>query len=220
MSDQDTATETGRDSEIEIDATQPFVPDDTWVDEFEKQLTPALIDKLRNYARPRALSVAYAGRKVDNYYTRELVHAIGDTWAGLLRWDPSRCPLEIHLRRAIKSRSSKHRKFAVDNPHDAIGDETTASRTAERDASSLVADTEHAARSMYARETMGQVRAAAATDKPVLRVLDAYDAGAQTKDDVLAFTKMKARTYHNAHIRLKRIVRNLTDAKLAPKARA
>jgi len=180
-----------------------------------------LIDKLRNYARPRALSVAYAGRKVDTYYTRELVQdAIGDTWAGALRWDPLRCSLETHLRRAIKSRSSKHRKFAVDNPHDAIGDESSASRTAERDASSLVADSEHAARSLYARETMAQVRAAAATDKPVLRVLDAYDAGAQTKDDVLAFTKMKARTYHNAHIRLKRIVRNLTDAKLAPKARA
>lgn len=59
-----------------------------------------------------------------------------------------------------------------------------------------------------------------AGDSPVLRVLEAYAAGAQTKDDVLAFTKMKARTYHNAHIQLKRIVRNLTDHQLAPRARA
>jgi hypothetical protein len=43
---------------------------------------------------------------------------------------------------------------------------------------------------------------------------------AQTKDDVLAFTRMKARTYHNAHIRLKRIVRNLTNGTLAPMLRA
>lgn len=231
MSDYDTATAIGRNSESDtsqpfdtsepFETTQPFTPDDAWVDEFEKQLTPSMIDRLRNYARPRALSVAYAGRKVDSYYARELVQdAIGDTWAGILRWDPASCALELHLRRAIKSRSSKHRKFAIENPHDAIGDHNGASRAAERDASSQVAEPEYAARCVFAHETMAQIRAAAELDKPVLRLLDAYDAGAQTKDDVLAFTKMKARTYHNAHIRLKRIVRNLTDATLAPKARA
>lgn len=221
MSDKHTATETGRDSEIEIDARQPFAPDDTWLDQFEKQLTPTLIDRLRNYARPRALGVANAGRKVDDYYTRELVQdAIGDTWAGVLRWDPARCSLELHLRRAIQSRSRNHREFATANPHDAIGDETVTARTAEQDASSVVANPERPVQRVFARETMARIRTAAAEDKPVLRVLDAYDAGAVTKDDVLAFTKMKARTYHNAHIRLKRIVRNLTDATLAPKARA
>ena len=51
-------------------------------------------------------------------------------------------------------------------------------------------------------------------------MLDAYDAGATTKDDVLAFAKMRDRTYHNAHIRLKRIVRALTDHTLASKVRA
>jgi hypothetical protein len=216
-----TATETGRDSESEIDAALPFTPDDAWVDEFERQLTPALIDRLRNYARPRAFAVASAGRKVDDYYAREVVQdAIGDTWSGLLRWDPARCELELHLLRAIQSRTDKHRKHAIENPHDAIGDENSASRRAEEDASTLVADSEYAVQRVYATETMALVRSAAAEDKPVLRMLDAYDAGAQTKEDVLTATRMKARTYHNAHIRLKRIVRNLTDRKLASQARA
>src|SRR5258706_183676 len=69
-------------------------------------------------------------------------------------------------------------------------------------------------------ETMSQIRALATSDKPVLRVLDAYDAGCETKDEVLAHARMKSRTYHNAYGRLRRIVRYLTDHKLAPKARA
>lgn len=224
MTEMHTAPATGRDSEIEDDFetdAAPFTPDDPWLDEFEKQLTPALIDRLRNYARPRALALASTGRKTDDYYARELVQdAIGDTWSGALRWDPTKRSLEDHLLRAMKDRAKRHRKHAVDFPHDALGDETDASRCAEEDASRMVADPVYVERRVYAQETMAKIRAAAFDDKPVLRVLDAYDAGAQTKDDVLAFTRMKARTYHNAHIRLKRIVRNLTDATLAPKARA
>jgi hypothetical protein len=216
-----TAAATGRDPDTEIETTELFTPADPWVTEFEKQLTPRLIDGLRNYARPRAFAVAAAGRKVDDYYARELVQdAIGDTWTGLLRWDPKRCSLEFHLVRAIQSRADKHRKHAQSNPHDAIGDETGNSRIAEQDASVLIADPEHAVQRVYSRETMTRIRAEAVRDKPVLRVLDAYDVGAETKDDVLAFTKMRERTYHNAHIRLKRIVRNLTDRQLAPRARA
>lgn len=218
----DTAPGTGRDSENEITSPQePFLPSESWVTDFERQLTPKLIDGLRNYARPRAFTVAAAGRKVDDYYTRELVQdAIGDTWAGLLRWDPARCSLELHLVRAIQSRADKHRKHARENPHDAIGDDTGSSVAAEEGASLLHADPDHAVQCVYSRETMSQIRAEAARDKPLVRMLDAYDAGAETKDDVMTFTGMKERTYHNAHMRLRRIVRALTDRKLAPKARA
>lgn len=213
-----TAAGTGRDPETE---TAPFAPDDAWVREFEKQLTPKLIDSLRNYARPRAFVVATSGRKVDDYYSRELVQdAIGDTWTGGLRWDPKRCTLELHLVRAIQSRSDKHRKHEIENPHDSIGDDTGASRAAEESASVLIGGTDRAVQCVYSHETMAQIRRDAAGDRSVLRVLDAYDAGAVTKDDVLNVTGMKERTYHNAHIRLKRIVRNLTDRKLASKVRA
>ena len=198
-----------------------FAPDDNWIAELEAQLTPTLIDSLRNYARMRAFAVAIAGRKVDDYYARELVQdAIGDTWSGLLCWEPARCTLEHHLIRAIQSRTDKHRKQAKASPHDALGDATTASRAAEVDASSLVADPDHAAQRVYSRETMAVLRARLVGDKQAFRVLAAYEAGATKKADVLAFTGMKERTYNNAHARLKRIVRTLTDHQLAPKARA
>jgi hypothetical protein len=215
-----TAAETGRNEQDTEACVEQFAPDNRWCAEFEKQLTSKLIDGLRNYARPRAFAVAAAGRKVDDYYARELVQdAVGDTWTGVLRWEPKRCTLEHHLIRAIQSRSDKHRKHAQANPHDAIDDGTGASRAAESDAASMCWRAD-AAQRVYSQETMALVRAEAGVDKSVLRVLDAYDAGATTKDDVLELTKMKARTYHNAHIRLKRIVRALTDHKLAQRARA
>jgi hypothetical protein len=67
---------------------------------------------------------------------------------------------------------------------------------------------------------LAHLRAAAARDKPVLRILDAYEAGAVTKEQVLEHAKMKERTYHNARIRLKRIVSKLIESQLTPKARA
>jgi hypothetical protein len=216
-----TAPVTGRDSETEIDPGSTFNPDDAWVNEFEKQLTHNLLDRLRNYARPRAFAVAAAGRKVDDFYTRELVQdAIGDTWSGVLRWDPTCCSLEFHLLRAVQSRTDKHRKHAKENPHDALGDATIASLNAEQDASNLVSSGDRAERRVFARETMEQLRAAAKQDKQILRVLAAYDAGAQTKDDVLAHARMNDGTYHKAHIRLKRMVRKLTDNTLSSNARA
>lgn len=165
--------------------------------------------------------MAAAGRKVDDYFARELVQdAIGDTWNGTLTWDPERCSLELHLIRAIQSRADKHRKHAKANPHDAIGDYTPASRAAEADASEQWLDHEQAAQRTYSRETMELLRRDAMHDKQILRILDAYDAGATTKSDVLTIAKMQDSTYHKAHIRLKRIVRKLTDYKLASKARA
>ena len=67
---------------------------------------------------------------------------------------------------------------------------------------------------------MAQVRTLAVKDKQVLRVLAAYDAGSETKDEVLAHARMKSRTYHNAYARLRRIVRQLTDTKLVTQVRA
>jgi hypothetical protein len=216
-----TAPATGRDSESEIDVDKPFAPDSAWVDEIEKQTTPALIAGLHRYAHVRAYGVAATGRKVDDFYVRELVQdAIVDTWLGVLRWDPERCSLKKHLAGAIKSRTKSHRNHATDNPHEYIGDDTAASRLAEQDASCIAADPEYSVQRIYAQQTLAQIRAAASCDKPVLRILDAYEAGAHTKEEVLAHANMKARTYHNARIRLKRIVSNLADSKLTPKARA
>ncbi len=218
-----TAAETGRDpNDTEIEETsEPFTPTEVWIKQYQKQATAKLIAGLNHFARTRALTVADAGRKVDDYYARELVlDALGDTWLGVVRWDPAKCSLAYHLVRTIEGRADKHRKQALKRPHDALGDETAASRLAECDASELIGDDQLPITRVHATETMTQIRALAAKDKPLLRVLDAYDAGCETKDEVLAHGRMKSRTYHNAYGRLQRIVRHLTDRKLATKARA
>jgi hypothetical protein len=198
-----------------------FTPDDAWLEALQTQLTEELTDRVRNFARMRALGVANTGRKVDDYYVRELVQdAIVDTYEGVLRWDPARVSLETHLLRAVQFRSRNDRTHAIEYPHDSLGDGTDRSIFAESDASETVAPERTGERRRYAAEVMDAIRAAASADKAVLRILDAYDAQATTKTEVMAFAGMKARTYHNARIRLTRIVRNLSNHKLTDKARA
>jgi hypothetical protein len=220
-SPNDTGTETGRDPNDGDCGTKPFAPTEDWIQQFKKQCNQSLMTGLNNYARTRAFGVAHSGRKVDDYYARELVlDAIGDTWMGVVSWDPSRFTLKHHLLRVIDGHSDKHAKHAVAHPHQAIGDDCKESRAAERDASEQVGDPLLPAKRVYACETLAKIRELAAGDKDVLRILDAYDAGATTKEDVLEKAKMKDRTYHNAYGRLRRIIRNLTDQRLAPKAKA
>ena len=219
-----TAPATGRDPiESIVEENQaPFTPSESWIKQYQKQATPKLIAGLNQFARTRALAVAdVGGRKVDDYYARELVlDALGDTWLGVVRWDPDKCSLAYHVVRTIDGRADKHRKHALAHHHDALGDETAASEIAECDASELLSDDQAPVTRVYTSETVAQVRALAAKDKDVLRLLDAYDAGCETKEEVLAHARMKSRTYHNAYGRLQRIVRQLTGNKLATKARA
>jgi hypothetical protein len=225
--DDDTGTETGRDhNEIENDAVelqpaQPYTPSEDWIQKYKKQCTTTLINSLNQTARAKALSVAATGKKVDDYYARSLVlDALGDTWLGITRWDPSKCNLGYHIYRTIERRVEKHRKHAMDFPHDSLGDRSDESRFAEREASELVGDAEKPVTGVFASEMLAQIRALAGKDKHVLRSLDAYDAGCGTKEEVLAHTKMREATYHKAYVRLRRNVREMTDARLADKARA
>ncbi len=113
MQEQPTAAEAGRDPSTEIareELTSPFTPTQDWIRHYHKQATAKLISGLNQYARTRALSVADAGRKVDDYYARELVlDALGDTWLGVVRWDPDKCSLGYHVVRTIEGRADKHR---------------------------------------------------------------------------------------------------------------
>lgn len=210
--------------EIELDGAEspmPFAPDDGWLEALQLQLTDELTDRVRNFARLRALGVANTGRKVDEYYVRELVQdAIADTFEGVLRWDPKRVSLEAHLLRAVQFRTRNDRDHAIAFPHDAIGDETDRSKFAESEASETVQTERVSETRRHCVEVMAQLRDASTRDKDVLRILDAYDAGATTKAEVMAHSKMKSRTYHNARIRMGRIVRAFTNHKLAGQARA
>ena len=220
-SPNDTGAETGRDrNEIDNDATaqpaQPYAPSEDWIQKYKKQCTTSLINSLHQAARAKALSVAAAGKKVDDYYARSLVlDALGDTWLGITRWDPSKCNLGYHIYRTIERRVEKHRKHAEDFPHDALGEPTEHSHFAECEASELVGDPDKPLKRVFASEMLAKIRELAGKDKHVLRILDAYEARCETKEEVLAHTKMREATYHKAYVRLRRIVREMTDAQLA-----
>lgn len=222
-SPNDTGTVTGRDDSNEHveGAADAFKPTEDWIKQYIKQCDRKLIAGLNQYARTRALAINGAGAKFDDLDTRGLVlDALGDTWLGVVRWDPSKCSLGYHIVRTIEGRADKLRQRAEQMPHLAIGDVGEDSRQAERDASELVGDHDRPLKRMVASNTMAQVRALSVRDKPILRMLDAYDAGCETKEEVLEHAKMTSRTYHNAYIRLKRIIRHVKDNQLANKARA
>ena len=218
----DTATETGRDDNDVVESADQWAPTEEWIKQFQKQCTAKMILGLNQYARTRALTVAAAGRKVDDYYARELVQdALGDTWMGVIRWDPSKCSLGYHLATTLDGRADKHRKHAEKHPHYAIGDYDHApSRAAERDASELVGVADLPAKRVYADQTLAEIRKLAARDKPILRILDAYAAGCETRDEVLAHARMQEHTYKNAYGRMKRIIEHIKNSELAAKARA
>jgi hypothetical protein len=189
----------------------PFAPDEAWINAFDAQCTEDLYARLRASARRHAFGVQCAGRKVDDYYERELVQdAITDTLTGTLRWDPARATLRAHLESVLQWRARDHRVHAKNHPHDALGENSDASRAAEIEASSIRhTDVDRAEAHAYAEEVLALIRERAHGDKPVLRILDAYVAGAETKADVLALTHMRERTYHNARVRLGRILDDL-----------
>lgn len=222
-SPNETGTATGRDTRTDEmeGAAETFKPTEDWIKQYTKQCTPKLIGGLNQYARTRSLAVNGAGGKFDGLDARALVlDALGDTWLGIVRWDPSKCSLGYHVVRTIEGRADKLRQRAEQMPHHALGDPSDDARQAERDASEVVGDHERPLKRMVAGNVMAQVRALAGRDKPILRMLDAYDAGCESKDEVLAHARMTSHTYHKAYLRLRRIVRHLKDNQLAKKARA
>lgn len=85
---------------------------------FREQATPALYQAALRFARQWAKLPRRAGRRIDYLYSRELVQdALGDTWKGTLRWDPSRRSLLDHVRNAIRWRAWTDARHARRFPH-------------------------------------------------------------------------------------------------------
>jgi hypothetical protein len=222
-SPNDTGAGTGRDENNDEakGAAETFKPTEDWIKQYTKQCDRKLITGLNQFARTRALAINGAGATFDDLDARGLVlDALGDTWLGVVRWEPGKCSLGYHIVRTIEGRADKLRQRAEQMPHLSIGEPTEDAHEAERDASELVGDHDRPLKRMVASNTMAQVRALAVRDRPILRMLDAYDAGCETKEEVLEHAKMTSRTYHNAYIRLKRIIRHIKESQLASKARA
>jgi hypothetical protein len=190
-----------------------WAPDEAWIDTLQAQLSKPMLARVRRYARARASMVARAGRKVDDYYARELVQdAIADTFTGALRWHPDAISLEAHLVRAVRCRTKDEKNRLTQFHHQALEDSTDGARDAEHELSTACDASPEGERRRHAADLLAQIREHVAGDRDVLRILDAYAAGVTAKADVLAFAGMRARTYHNAHNRLVRLARSLGTA--------
>jgi len=212
-----TAAETGR-NEQEIEAID-FAPDHRWCAEFEKQLTSEVDRRPSNYARParspwrppvarsttttRASSSRTRSRHVERRAAlgSEALHA----GASSVARDPVALGQASQARGGESARCNRRRHRRVTRCGVGRGEHVLARRCC---------GTRVLARDDGIDPHRGRCRQVRLARARRVRRRRA------TKDDVLALTKMKARTYHNAHIRLKRIVRTLTDHKLAQQARA
>lgn len=202
----------------------PFVPSEEWIDEFEKQSTVrGFEEKLKRFARMRANMVAHAGKRVDDFYVRELVQdAIDDTLDGVLAWHPERVSLEKHLLDSIRSRTRHDYVQAERFPHHSF-DATSAPEGLMADVeSSLAADqgaTASAEVATAADRALVELRRIAANDADVLRLLDAYVDEATKKADVLRVAKLTSKRYEAARKRLHRLVLQLpTEVREAVRA--
>ncbi len=192
-----------------------FVPTEAWIDAFEAQAcVHGFEEKLLRFARRRAAMVAHAGRRIDELYARELVQdALEDTLEGVLAWDPERVTLDKHLYDAIRSRTRHDYVQAQRFPHHAF-DATDAPRALSAAVETSLASQRGSSSelAMAAERAVTEIRRIAAADADVLRLLDAYAAGATKKVDVLQVSDLTSKRYEAARKRMQRLVLQLPTA--------
>jgi hypothetical protein len=201
----------------------PFVPSEEWIEAFEAQTNDELYERLKRFAGLRGRMVAHSGKHVDQFYVEELVQdALDDTFLGVLRWDPSRCSLELHLRGAIKSRSRHHFNHATDYRHARIDPETGSRGTMAEIESSLASDADaRQAVSAITDEVLEQLRVLAGRDVEVVQLVDVYKARVWKKVDVMEETGWSSKRYEAVRKRLIRLVKQLpTEVRDTLKVRA
>ncbi|MEJ7598477.1 MAG: hypothetical protein WKG01_11255 [Kofleriaceae bacterium] len=179
-----------------------------WRAAFNSQATDDMMDDVAAYAAFRA-RLHWGGRRDAGYYEELGMDALGDTFAGIVTWDPARCPLALHLKSVIRSRLSHQIERDEACQHvdiDDISEEavsTAMERTTPRTSAAELAS--------FGTEFVARLRVVAGADEPVLRLIDLYMNGVTERRDVCRIGGMTARTYHNAHRRLKRMVENLPE---------
>jgi hypothetical protein len=196
--------------------TDPFHRSETWIEAFATQCTEQLYEVGRRFAAKRAAVVRCCGGITDDYYIREMVaNVVSDTAAGILRWNPEDESLEAHVLDAIWTRTNHDCARALRYRHESIDvfdPESPDTLIAEIEAT--LADNGPSfgfGHGAAPTERLARLRKLAGTDDThVLGMLDAFEADAITKADVMHFTGMSAKEYHAARSRLTRLVAKLS----------
>jgi hypothetical protein len=185
-----------------------FLPSEDWLEAFAAQCTNALWDSALAYARKRAEVVGTVSDITDSYYVHELVqNAIGDTRRGVLSWDPAARSLTHHIYWAILTRSNhdyEHaKKFRRESLDLIDGDGVLVAEVdaAVREQSSPLDP--YSAR--LARQRWANLRKAAASHASATAILDATEAGASNKQEVMQSAQLSEKEYHAGYVHLTRL---------------
>ncbi len=209
MHESNTPQELGRTGSITRDAA--------WEGAYLAQLTDALAASVGAFAKKRASWLEGKTRRKDNYQWRELLQdALTDTWLGDVTWDPAKAPLDLHLKRVIRSRTTmmmKHLtrfpRVPAHAPRLELEHEISGAMEAERGTGNGNDF------GPFIDGVVGTLYMLGAEDDDVLRILDCFGEGLVDRRDILRASGMNTTTYHNARRRLlalvERLPQNLRD---------
>lgn len=195
----------------ELGRTETIKRDAVWEAAYLAQLTDALAASVGAFAKKRASWLEGKTKRKDNYLWRELMQdALTDTWLGDVTWDPAKAPLDLHLKRVIRSRTSmtmnhltRFPRVAAHAPRLDLEREMSDAMEAER-TTGTAADL-----GAFVDGVVGTLYMLAAEDDEVLRILDCFSEGLVDRRDIVRATKMTTTTYHNARRRLLALVERL-----------
>jgi hypothetical protein len=195
-------------------AARAFAPDEAWIEAFTQQNTSELREQAKRYAARRTRRIG-EGATVDELDLRALVQdALTDTLFGQIAWDPATTPLRQHVLDTIRYRTRHARKRARRFVHQRVDvfdprAEGSAAMS-ELEGSLRVEQTAPTSDELtFAEQVLARLRALAARDGDVLRLIDAIGEGACEPSDIMAVGRLTPKQYRNARERLDRLVQGM-----------
>jgi len=193
----------------QLGRTATTVHDPAWENAFEVQLTGEMTASVMIYAKKRAEWIQRTTKRHDTFLARELYQdAVTDTWLGDVTWDPAKVPLELHLKRTIRSRSAARVEHLMQFPEDRVRNLKLDMETRMSDAMEVGQATDLTS---YVDDVVARLYELASDDTEVVQILDCFASDQIERRDIMRVTGLDRLAYHNARRRLVRLVEQLPN---------
>lgn len=191
-------------------------PERLWRTQFDKQISADVIERVVNQTKLLVRKIEKRARWRDDQLPVERLNiALAKLLDGRLRWDPQRCDLERFLLMAIAGEISHELERAAKFRHVSLDDENVNQDDLELATSDAIASgrdcKREVAKEAWWTAAMAEFRKHAHGDQGVLAMLDAYDRGAMTRREVMAFASMTARQYKATYARFQRVASKIDE---------
>ncbi len=181
-------------------------PSIEWLAAFKAQATQDMMDDVVGYVAKRSSWLHHQhGSGTTAFINEMIVDALGDTFSSVVAWDPSRCPLALHVKSVIRSRLSHALDRAEDLEHvdvDEAPDHVVHEAMANAGKPAIVPTKKL---SLYVKQFVDQLRVLAADDLPVSKLIDLHLQDITERRHICHMTGMSPSAYHNAFRRLQRL---------------